>query len=214
MNRQSHPCVRFSVWKNQTLHLIGVVVMLLTLANYRLVSVFEQQEHNDVFEIRRPDGNSRESLPRIFTSPLANMTQQQLERLRTNRPIFVVGYPKVGTTSIYQMFQCSGIKSQHYCCCGSSRFHTHCRHVNNTKNVLMADCIRKNMKRSQPILQQCGSYELFAQMDGEFRNRKYIAKIMVRRLCPIFQTYFCLPRFGHVMVFALIHIISSSFTQN
>ena len=43
--------------------------------------------------------------------------------LKLPTPIFVVGFPKSGTTSVYNFFSCAGVQSQHYCCCGDVSDH-------------------------------------------------------------------------------------------
>jgi hypothetical protein len=96
-----------------------------------------------------------QNLPSLVPAP------KQIQRdapfhLRQKTPIFVVGLPKVGTTSIHHMFQCNGLKSSHYCCCGSNRTHTHC----NDGGRLFSECMRKNMKQKIPILQGCGTYDV------------------------------------------------------
>lgn len=88
-------------------------------------------------------------------------------------PIFVVGFPKVGTTSIHAMFTCGGVKSSHYCCCGSNRTHTHCNgDVGDGRTF--SDCMRANKKTRQPILEGCGDYEVYAQMDAELGSSIYL----------------------------------------
>ena len=78
------------------------------------------------------------------------------------KPIFVVGFPKTGTTSIHAMFSCAGLKSSHYCCCGSNITHTDCK-----DGRTFSKCIRDNKKAGQPILEGCGDYDVYAQMDAE-----------------------------------------------
>ena len=78
-------------------------------------------------------------------------------------PVFVVGMPKSGTTSLYSFFHCNGIKSSHYCCCGSNRTHTHC----NDGGKTCSECIRNNIKQNRPVLQECGDYKVYAQLDAE-----------------------------------------------
>jgi len=89
------------------------------------------------------------------------------------RPIFVVGFPKVGTTSIHAMFTCGGFKSSHYCCCGSNRSHTHC-HGEGGDGRTFSECMRANKKAGRPILEGCGDYEVYAQMDAELGSSIYL----------------------------------------
>lgn len=99
--------------------------------------------------------------------------RRQRFNVTKTQPVFVVGLPKSGTTSIHQMFQCSSniYRSQHYCCCGSNRTHTRCDDVEGGQ--LMAECMRKNLKSNRSILSGCGSYDVYAEMDAEFGNSKF-----------------------------------------
>ena len=84
-------------------------------------------------------------------------------------PILVVGFPKVGTTSIHASFVCGGYRSSHYCCCGSNRTHTHC-----DGGPTFSDCMRANKKAQRPILEGCGDYDVYAQMDAELGSGIYL----------------------------------------
>lgn len=79
----------------------------------------------------------------------------------------------VGTSSIYEFFKCNGIKSSHYCCCGSNRTHTHCGDGRS-----FSDCMRQNAKNNKPILEGCGAYDVYAQMDGEVGNSKFFVIVV------------------------------------
>lgn len=96
------------------------------------------------------------------------------QRLRLPTPIIVVGLPKVGTSSIHAMFTCSGHKSSHYCCCGSNKTHTDCKGGGGTNPRTFAVCIRDNLKASKPILENCGDYEVYAQLDAESGKSIYL----------------------------------------
>eukprot|EP00934_Nitzschia_sp_Nitz4_P006013 Nitzschia sp. Nitz4//scaffold11_size288233//112067//112993//NITZ4_000765-RA/size288233-processed-gene-0.173-mRNA-1//1//CDS//3329534047//6003//frame0 len=85
------------------------------------------------------------------------------------KPVFVVGLPKVGTSSIHALFACSGWKSSHYCCCGSNRTHTHCNDAQT-----FSDCMRANAKAGKPILEGCGDYDVYAQLDAELGRGIYL----------------------------------------
>jgi hypothetical protein len=128
---------------------LGLAVLLVVLSNFRLARTLLKQD-----DVQPPRSSSRGV--RIRQPPLLPY------------PVFVVGLPKVGTTSIHQMFQCSGIKSSHYCCCGSNRTHTHCNDV--PSGMSMAMCMKDNFKANRSILEGCGSYDVYAQMDSEFGN--------------------------------------------
>ena len=95
-----------------------------------------------------------------FTQPLKSKSPEQA-KLKVPTPIIVVGYPKSGTTSVWRAFTCAGIVSQHFCCCGDTSDHPPC-----TK-ITMARCILENMARNRSMLEGCGNYEVFTQIDGE-----------------------------------------------
>ena len=82
-------------------------------------------------------------------------------QLKVPKPVFVVGFPKSGTTSIFNFFSCAGALSQHYCCCGDVTDHRPCY------SSIMADCILENKRNGRPMLENCGDYDLYAQLDGE-----------------------------------------------
>lgn len=83
-------------------------------------------------------------------------------RLKLPTPVFVVGYPKTGTTSIHAMFSCAGFRSSHYCCCESNITHTDCK-----SGRTFSECIRTNKKAKRPVLEGCGEYDVYGQMDAE-----------------------------------------------
>jgi hypothetical protein len=147
---------------------IGVAILLVVFFNIHLSSNVVYVDHDSKAQLPPPttkDGTITQS-PR-YTPVVARqhlpilVPPKQIQRdapfhLRQKTPIFVVGLPKVGTTSIHHMFQCNGVKSSHYCCCGSNRTHTHC----NDGGRLFSECMRKNMKQKRPILQDCGTYDV------------------------------------------------------
>ena len=81
--------------------------------------------------------------------------------LKLETPIFVVGMPKSGTTSVFNFFSCAGVVSQHYCCCGDVSDHRPCY------SPIMADCIMDNKKNGRPMLENCGDYDVYGELDGE-----------------------------------------------
>jgi len=89
-------------------------------------------------------------------------------QLSVPEPVIVVGYPKSGTTSVWHYFNCSGVVAQHYCSGqGETAPNPPCKQT-------MAACILKNMKRmnnrrvrSPTLLEGCGNFQVYAQIDGE-----------------------------------------------
>ena len=88
-------------------------------------------------------------------------------KLTLPTPVFVVGYPKSGTTSVWTFFNCSGVVSQHYCCCNDENQHPPCESKSS-----MAKCIIMNMRQNKSMLEGCGHYDVYAQMDGERWTKK------------------------------------------
>ena len=109
-----------------------------------------------------------QDMPQSF--PLPDIPRGKPITLKKPSPIFVVGLPKAGTSSIHAMFECSGIRSSHYCCCGSNRTHTHC----NDGGKSFAQCMGHNIKNGRPILENCGNYTVYAQMDSELGNSIFL----------------------------------------
>jgi hypothetical protein len=132
---------------------IGVAVLLIVMFNIQLSGSIV---HIDMI----PDHQA--------LLPVKTQSNKQQSQIPFSTPIFIVGLPKVGTSSIHAMFACSGIRSSHYCCCGSNRTHTHC----NDGGRSFSECMRENMKSQRPILEGCGNYDVYAQMDAELGNSK------------------------------------------
>ena len=97
----------------------------------------------------------------MLEESLVAPAQRSLPQLKLPTPVLVVGYPKSGTTSIYQFFNCSRVRTQHYCCCGDMNDHPPCQ------GRTMAFCILQNMANQRPMMEGCGDYEVYAQIDGE-----------------------------------------------
>jgi hypothetical protein len=85
------------------------------------------------------------------------------QETRLPNPVFVVGFPKSGTTSLYEMFKCSGVLSSHYCC-GSQNDHQPCGTLGT-----MGVCMQRNLEKGLSILEDCGGYDFYGQMDCERR---------------------------------------------
>ena len=86
--------------------------------------------------------------------------------LKLPSPVFVVGFPKSGTTSTYQFFSCNGLITQHYCAKGDLNGAPPC------PSGKMAACIIQNLAKKSPMLEGCGLYQAYCQIDGERPTRR------------------------------------------
>ena len=75
-------------------------------------------------------------------------------------PVFVLGMPKSGTSSIAAYFECGGKKVSHFLC--DER-----EHVNWKVQRRCGDCIYANVNEGVNPLQGCGNYDVWAQMDRD-----------------------------------------------
>ena len=155
-----------------------MVAVLVALMNFLLSNRLVTDQRTTT-AADKPNSASTKSPPRrksnkdipIPSVPPPKKTLKHLKPsdLKLPTPIFVVGMPKVGTSSIHEMFRCHSIKSSHYCCCGSNRTHTHCN-----DGKLFSVCMMENKKANKPILQDCGDYDVYAQMDAEHRKGMFL----------------------------------------
>lgn len=53
-----------------------------------------------------------------YGRPIMEYDDDSLVRISKPLPVIVLGYPKSGTTSIWNFFNCSGVLAQHYCAYG------------------------------------------------------------------------------------------------
>ena len=86
---------------------------------------------------------------------------------RYNTPILAVGYPRSGSLHVHKFFQCNGLTSQHYCCCGTNSTHWPCE---GGKGI--GRCMHTNLQKKRNILQSCGNADVFAEMDMEDIHRR------------------------------------------
>jgi hypothetical protein len=78
----------------------------------------------------------------------------------TKSPIFVVGLPKAGTSSLFEFFHCHGYYSQHWYCC---RKQTAAQRGGPT---YMSECMLYNLRFGLPMLQGCGDYDVYTELNG------------------------------------------------
>lgn len=81
---------------------------------------------------------------------IALVTAQVL-RASQDSPIFVMGFGKTGTTSLYRYFQCGGYRVSHWKC---------------LPDLLCGRCIFDNYYANRPLLTGCGDYEVYTQLDA------------------------------------------------
>lgn len=91
--------------------------------------------------------------------------KQTLLESKVTLPIINVGWPKSGSTSLYHFFQCNHLHAQHFCCCGETKDHPPCRD--------MATCILRNLGLNASLLEGCGDYDVYMQLDGERPTRTF-----------------------------------------
>lgn len=80
-----------------------------------------------------------------------------IDRLKVPSPIFVVGLPKAGTTSIDNFFRCMGVRVSHNLC-----------HDNAFKLSTVERCgrlMKWNQMDGYPIMEYAGDYEVYSQFE-------------------------------------------------
>ena len=80
--------------------------------------------------------------------------------------IFVVGLPKAGTSSLFAYFHCLGFYSQHWFCCGSQH------DAQQEGDAYLSDCMVSNLQEGLPILDGCGDYDVYTEMNGPRKRTK------------------------------------------
>ena len=139
--------------------------------NSREIVVTTQEEEEEPLTITSTPNATTAKTITVPTTPIAlwkskDPALQKFHNFDKTRPVMVVGFPKSGTTSVYEMFKCSNVPDvSHYCCCGSTVDHPPC----GKGKGLFAYCIMKNLQKNQTknVLENCGTYNIYAQLDGE-----------------------------------------------
>jgi hypothetical protein len=134
---------------------------LIRFSNGELVPKAKQFDHDE----SSPTVGSL-SVPQLSAGEHNQVLQSIAPSIKLPKPIMVVGFPKAGTSSIFRFFECSGLKSMHWYCCGDQ--------VDPQKGGPhhIASCMLKNLQRGLPILYKCGYYDVFAELNGP-RKRIY-----------------------------------------
>lgn len=131
---------------------------------------------------------------RLFSAPTSSASQPLSVRVQhaklhrhnaTKAPIVVVGLPKAGTSSLFEYFRCLGIDyTQHWYCCGKQPdAQSPPKSASSTKNdrgssqattettvTYMSDCLRYNLQNKFPLLDGCGDFDIYTELNGPHRD--------------------------------------------
>jgi len=114
------------------------------------------------------------------------------QSLKLPTPIITLGFPKAGTSTIFEYFHCGGRPTAHYACkamtptaertdkCGKCieenmakhnfpltecvEKHGHCDHLDDW----CGSCIKNNIEANRPPLEGCGNFDVFAEINQSF----------------------------------------------
>lgn len=75
------------------------------------------------------------------------------------KPVINLGFPKVGSTTMHEFFECAGFRSSHHMC-DSKGF---IKFNNNRCGV----CFKNAIRRDRPMLKTCGNYDAWTQIDSD-----------------------------------------------
>lgn len=100
--------------------------------------------------------------PTGFKSLLISTNQSKGYKGHEKPLAIVVGLPKSGTTSVYQFFSCSGYRTTHYCCCGSTATEYPC-----ADGKLFGQQLQENLRDGLPLWHGIEQMEIHTQIDGE-----------------------------------------------
>ena len=103
------------------------------------------------------------------TMPTTKRRKKRI-KLKLPKPIINVGFPKSGTSSIFEFFRCNELIVQHWFCCERQNHHAIVQQY-----YLMSTCILRNLSTNQPILHNCGNIykkeDLNEDSNSRSRNR-------------------------------------------
>ena len=108
--------------------------------------------------------------PRVVDSSSSSSSKSFTKYdLKLPTPIINVGFPKSGTSSIFEFFHCNGLRGQHWYCCEPQHSYKF-----TTKKMLMAQCMLHNladMKKDGKsstirIFDHCGTYDVYSEING------------------------------------------------
>ena len=94
------------------------------------------------------------------------------ETLLLPKPIINVGFPKAGTSTIFSFFHCNGLKAQHWYCCEEQKHPSHSK-----SNKLMSACMLRNMAANRPIFDNCGTYDVYSEINGPRQLKDGLSKL-------------------------------------
>ena len=114
--------------------------------------------------------------PRVESSSLSSSRSSFTKYdLKLPTPIINVGFPKSGTSSIFEFFHCNGLRGQHWYCCEPQH-----NYKSSTKKMLMAQCMLRNLAEMKKqgknsnirIFDGCGTYDVYSEINGPRHQHK------------------------------------------
>ena len=117
----------------------------------------QQQEQQFNYKINEKNENNVRQVPYLQY----HVKKKQSVPTLLPKPIINVGFPKSGTSSIFEFFRCNGLIGQHWYCCEPQTHHAIVQNY-----YLMSTCILRNLANNLPILHDCGHNVGGGQSDG------------------------------------------------
>lgn len=126
-----------------------------------LIAAQQQKQQQQQQSSSTPANDNVKAVTKQPEEPAKKDPEEKSEPKKKD-PTFVVGFPKSGTTTMYEYFTCGGARAQHYCA-HTTNDHPPC------PNGTMGSCIIDNMINGiRPFLTGCGDdFEVYCQIDVE-----------------------------------------------
>ena len=122
----------------------------------------ENQGFYDDQRHRLRDHNTPAQMVKNSTTRRAERTNRHMSDSKSiSFPVIALGLPKGGSTLLFDLFHCNNIPSQHYFCCGTQK-----SLKSYAGQGLMSSCLIHNLANERPMLEYCGSYQAFAEING------------------------------------------------
>lgn len=144
--------------------LVTVISVLLGVAITVLVHLLMLPSHKSFanFQFNYYDPSSSNN--KVW-NPDLNFIHKVRRSNHLESPIMVLGLPKAGTSSIFAYFHCMGFYSQHWYCCGPQH---HAQQ--DDMPAYISDCMVSNLQDRLPILDGCGEYDVYTELNGPRRK--------------------------------------------